>query len=119
MELHHLLHLAAVYPTSESQSQAEGSTPPVLTRAAGDFTILSETKPRDQPSSDLLRPKPVGRIFAAGMQIIFAQRRSLDFIDPSDVAVKENWAGKACLETLKSFELEVSEMGRSPRAVMF
>ncbi|KAG9050373.1 hypothetical protein FS837_005994 [Tulasnella sp. UAMH 9824] len=78
METHHLFHLAAVYP---------------------------KPQPGSAPKSETERASR-GAIYATAVQMIFAQRQSRDFITPEEVVLRENWAGKACLEALVNFHVE-------------
>ncbi|KAG8851867.1 hypothetical protein FRB96_009052 [Tulasnella sp. 330] len=86
------------------------TTPAILTREPGAYFILgahaaapSFTLPTELSESP---SRITGGIYASSVHIIFAQRTSSDFISPKDAESRERWAGKACLETLKAFDVK-------------
>ncbi|KAG8883222.1 hypothetical protein FRB98_003225 [Tulasnella sp. 332] len=113
MESHHLYHLASIYPSrlpSAPQVPSLTTTPAILTREPGAYFILgahaaapSFTLPTELSESP---SRITGGIYASSVHIIFAQRTSSDFISPKDAESRERWAGKACLETLKAFDVK-------------
>lgn len=115
MESHHLYHLASIYPsrppTAPPQAPPPVSTPAILTREAGAYSIIGAhpaaplsvlpTELSESPS------RITGGIYASSAHIIYAQRTSNDIISPEDAESRERWAGKACLEALKAFDVKV------------
>ena len=89
METFHLFHLAACWLGKKR------STPTPISNEHGDSVILQDTETQYKPliegviSSDSV-------IRAASAQVVFAARKSLDFITPEDVRQAEQWAGIVC-----------------------
>ncbi|KAG8903612.1 hypothetical protein FRC01_009070, partial [Tulasnella sp. 417] len=92
METHHLFHLAAVYPKPPSKLPWAPETETEHKAHATDPTRASR-----------------GAIYATAVQMIFAQRQSRDFITPEEVVLRENWAGRACLEALVNFDIKSAQ----------
>lgn len=109
METHHLFHLAAVYPKPPTElPPGSDSSHPVLTRPEGEISASESAPNSDTPQEKLVVERASrGAIYATAIQMIFAQRQSQDFITPEEVELRENWAGKACLEALVKFNVEV------------
>jgi len=107
METFHLFHLASVWKpiTRTTSSQGtEGAIPsqdrPVRTSVPEGQ--LSTSLP--DYSSDIVH-NPESRIRAAAVQMVYAQRNSLDVIEPQDSDRLEVWVGKAVLDCLTQVEL--------------
>ncbi|KAH8111151.1 purine and uridine phosphorylase [Phellopilus nigrolimitatus] len=113
METFHLLHLAHVWRPHLPQA---GAGPPTLPptrlpvspaispahsaqRASADQTSAAP----NSPSTKTAAPAP--RIRAAAVQMIFANRRSQEFIDPARVGALEAWSGRATLDALSAFHV--------------
>ncbi|KAG8906221.1 hypothetical protein FRB99_007367 [Tulasnella sp. 403] len=113
METHHLFHLASVYPRETDDDVGSLSSSTVLTRGAGSVEVdLSAHTNGVNVTAGIAEGHGVSKgIYATAIQMIFAQRRSQAFITPEDVVTRENWAGKACLEALQRFELQVGSSG--------
>ena len=111
METFHILHLAASWPAAGPTAQT--ATPPISEQPASLSIIEAQQLPSPQKvPTDVflaskdgkpLSPRPVIR--AASAQIIFAARKSRDFITPEQVAEIETWCGLGVLEALRTFEI--------------
>ncbi|KIO16453.1 hypothetical protein M407DRAFT_246975 [Tulasnella calospora MUT 4182] len=108
METHHLFHLAAVYPKPPSELPLKSTASrPVLTRPEGEISATGSA-PKSETEQEHSRASR-GAIYATAIQMIFAQRQSQDFITPEEVVLRENWAGKACLEALVKFNVQSTQ----------
>lgn len=84
METFHLYHLAKVYPRMPLAASAN--------KPAG-VTLHG---------SDNVRR---GGIRASGVQMVFASRKTQEFIAPGSVQKLQEWVGRACLEAITQFEI--------------
>ncbi|KAL5524211.1 hypothetical protein ACEPAF_9351 [Sanghuangporus sanghuang] len=127
METFHLLHLASVWrprhvqidsvappapPTSYPVSPS--ITPPPT---SDDFNTASNPPAATSSNNASAKTGVSGstvtttpRIRAASVQMIFAQRRSQDFITPLRVAALEEWSGRVVLEALTSFHIPAENL---------
>ena len=86
METFHLFHLAACW---KGRNRSDGSTfPPLANEPA--HSIRANGKLGDNVASS------ASAIKAASVQIVFALRKSLDFITPEEVQQAEQWGGIVC-----------------------
>jgi uridine phosphorylase len=107
METFHLFHLASVWkPITRTASPQQVQTalpsqdrPVRTTFPAGQ---LSASLP--DYSSDIVHD-PQSRIRAAAVQMVYAQRNSLDVIIPEESDKLELWVGKAVLDCLTQVEI--------------
>jgi uridine phosphorylase len=93
MESFHLLHLAACW-TGRTVVSKKDSTP--LTTGPVKAIIAQTSNPTQQPASaPLTLPNTVIR--AAALHMVFASRKSRDFITPQQVQEIERWTGEVSL----------------------
>jgi len=109
METFHLFHLASVWK------------PITRTAITGSLEVQTALPSQDRPvrtsvpegqlstsapdySSDIVH-NPAWRIRAAAVQMVYAQRNSLDVIEPGDSDKLERWVGKAVLDCLAQIDL--------------
>ncbi len=109
METHHLFHLSSVYstrvPTVIEESSSLSHT--VLIDEEAEFALACDPDLVVDAAPEFQGQQGPGVIFAGAIQMVFAERRSQKFITPEEVDDRESWAGKACLETLASFQMEI------------
>lgn len=98
MESHHLYHLAALFPRQQKKLTDFPGYPQQAT---------SSTHPGIMPGDNAAEGYR-SSITAVSAQMVFAERKSGAFITPAAVVELEEWAGKACLDTLITFPLHVS-----------
>ncbi|KAF9220370.1 purine and uridine phosphorylase [Gyrodon lividus] len=107
METYWIFHLAASWRGLSSPSPRDPSSAkdPVLPSRCSphpeDVNLLDDTdKPipeKDNAQRSLIR--------AASVQMVFASRRSQDFITPKQVSELEAWSGRAVLEALQAMNV--------------
>ncbi|OCB91137.1 purine and uridine phosphorylase [Sanghuangporus baumii] len=127
METFHLLHLASVWrprhvqidsvapPAPPTSSPVSPSITPPPT--SDDFNTASNPPAATSSNNASAKTGVSGstvtttpRIRAASVQMIFAQRRSQDFITPLRVAALEEWSGRVVLEALTSFHIPAENL---------
>ncbi|KAL5519701.1 hypothetical protein ACEPAG_1361 [Sanghuangporus baumii] len=122
METFHLLHLASVWrPRHVQVDTVAPPVPPTSLPVSPSITPppTSDDYPPAATSSNSAYTKAgvsdstvanTPRIRAASVQMIFAQRRSQDFIAPSRVAALEEWSGRVVLGALTSFHIPAENL---------
>lgn len=97
METFHLFHLAACWTGRGHASSA--ADPPLATSPVS--PSLAHAKPAAVPPADTALLRFEGTtIRAAGAHMVFASRRSRDFITPEQVNEVEAWTGQASVPFL-------------------
>ncbi|PPQ90719.1 hypothetical protein CVT25_005027 [Psilocybe cyanescens] len=108
METFHLFHLAACWHARTAVSKVV-RTP--LTTGPVTPIIAQSSNPTPQvPPAPL--PLPNSVIRAAGIHMVFASRKSQDFITPEQVQEVEDWAGQGVLNALINIDIpkDVSDL---------
>jgi len=101
METFHLFHLAACWT---GRNRSNGNTPPSLTDERSNSIAINENQAIYKPLTDNV-VSSASVIRAASAQIVFAARKSLDFITPEEVKQAEQWGGVGALSALTNFEI--------------
>ena len=114
METYHIFHLAASW--KYAADTAFPTIVPPLSTAPVSPSITSAHPPSTQ--ADIFNAKGVSneqshkvaepRIRAAAAHMVFASRRSQDFITPTQVEELEAWCGAAVLHALIHFDIPAS-----------
>jgi uridine phosphorylase len=116
METFHLFHLASVWKpiTRTTSSSSQGAQ--VQSALPSQDRPVRTTVPEGQLttslpdySSDIVHI-PESQIRAAAVQMVYAQRNSLDVIIPEDSDKLERWVGKAVLDCLSQVEVSVGDV---------
>ncbi|EJC98348.1 purine and uridine phosphorylase [Fomitiporia mediterranea MF3/22] len=115
METFHLLHLASVWRPRQHKATTNGLTvPPTKLPVTPSLSPPSSTNSSSSPTSPQVNatptPTPTARIRAAAVQMIFANRRTQDFISPTRVQELEEWSGQAVLGALTGFGIPVENL---------
>lgn len=139
METFHLLHLASVWRPRQHRATTNGLTvPPTKLPDTPSLSPPSSTNSSSSPTSPQVNgshptinnnnrtstesesesesgiatptPTPTARIRAAAVQMIFANRRTQDFISPTRVQELEEWSGQAVLGALTGFSIPVENL---------
>ena len=92
METFHLFHLAACWT---GRNHSNRNTPPSLTNESRDSIAINGNQAMYKPLTDNVVSSG-SVIRAASAQIVFAARKSLDFITPEEVKQAEQWGGVVC-----------------------
>ncbi len=92
METFHLFHLAACWTGG---NRSNGHTLPSLTNEPRDPIAINDNQAMYKPLTDNV-VSLASVIRAASAQIVFAARKSLDFITPEEVKQAEQWGGVVC-----------------------
>lgn len=95
METFHLFHLAACWTGRSHDTGA--ANPPMATSPVS--PTVAQAKPA-VPQADALLQLKSTTIRAAGAHMVFASRKSRDFITPEQVNEVEAWAGQASVSVL-------------------
>ncbi|KAF9563511.1 uridine phosphorylase [Agrocybe pediades] len=131
METFHLFHLAACWTGRtalssklESPPLSTGPVTPVIAKPSSDY-IQTEALPQTAGSAakptasaapvDPIVPNTV--IKAAAIHMVFASRKSRDFITPQQVEEAEHWAGKGVLDALVNTEIPKNRLHPSGNSV--
>ncbi|KAF8629532.1 hypothetical protein AX15_003401 [Amanita polypyramis BW_CC] len=101
METFQLFHLAACWL---GRKRLIGGAPPPVINEPADSVILQGGEPKYKPLIERVAASD-SLIRAASAQMVFAARKSLDFISPEDVQQAEQWAGVGVLNALTGFEI--------------
>ncbi|KAL5501919.1 hypothetical protein ACEPAH_9180 [Sanghuangporus vaninii] len=127
METFYLLHLASVWRPRHAHIDSVAPPPPPTSLpvspsitpppTSDDLNATSNPPAATSPNSASAKTgasdspmTTTPRIRAASVQMIFAQRRSQDFITPLRVAALEEWSGRVVLEALTSFHIPVENL---------
>ena len=92
METFHLLHLAACWTGRTVTSRLTSSGIPLTTGPVS--PVISQTPNPTQLSAPAPPSLPNTIIRAAAVQMVFASRKSRDFITPREVEELERWTGQ-------------------------
>lgn len=111
METYHLLHLALSWPTHNPRATKQTPPPissqPAVLSIADPESLSQQLSPvaveKISSAGTVLSPQPVIR--AAAAQMVFAARKSKDFIAPEQVESLEGWCAHAMLQALASFNI--------------
>jgi uridine phosphorylase len=90
METFHLFHLAACWTGRSHDTGA--ANPPMATSSVS--PSVAQANPAAVPQADALLQLKSTTIRAAGVHMVFASRKSRDFITPEQVNEVEAWAGQ-------------------------
>ncbi|KAH9475776.1 Purine nucleoside phosphorylase DeoD-type [Psilocybe cubensis] len=113
METFHLFHLAACWRARSAVSTVE-RTP--LTTGPVTPVIAQSSNPTPQiPPTPQALPNSVIR--AAGIHMVFASRKSRDFITPEQVKEVEEWTGQGVLNALVNIDIPEDQMHTSEGSV--
>jgi len=113
METFHLFHLAAcwvnrtVFTDAGSTPLTTGPVTPVIAQSSGPTHPLHRAPP----------PLPNSVIRAAGTHIVFASRKSQDFITPQQVEELENWTAQGILNALVNIDIPEARLHSSEGSV--
>ena len=106
METFHLLHLASVWnPRAPTDTGATSATIPPTRLPVVPVVSLESSARQSQAPPEISSALESSRIRAAAVQMIFANRKTQDFIEPSRVAELETWSGNLVLEALAEFPI--------------
>jgi len=105
METFHLYHLAACWGGRSATSNA---LPTPLTTGPVN-PIISQTSPT-HPIHPAPQVSPNSVIRAAAAHMVFASRKSQDFITPKQVEELENWTGQGVLNALVEIDIPKDRM---------
>lgn len=108
METFHLFHLAACW---KGRNRSNGNIPPPLANEAADSIVVNGNKGVYKPLGDNVASS-ASVINAASVQIVFASRKSLDFITPEEVQQAERWGGIVCTLDRDDFTLGLTFLYR-------
>jgi uridine phosphorylase len=98
METFHLFHLASIwYPITRTSKEPPNILPSHDHPVCTDAELLGAPAPEN--CLDTVH-SPNSRIRAASVQMVYAQRNSLDVITPEEVDKLEAWVGEAVLKCL-------------------
>ena len=89
METFHLFHLAACW---KGRNRSNGNAPPSLANEPADSVAFNDNNGVYKPLGDNVASSAYA-IRAASAQIVFAARKSQDFITPEEVKQAEQWGG--------------------------
>ncbi|KAI5115984.1 hypothetical protein M0805_004641 [Coniferiporia weirii] len=132
METFHLLHLASVWRPHKPRDETGAPTlPPTRLPVTPAISSSSISKPNGDSGrgADTSAPAfafqkveeaalaPSSRIRAAAVQMIFADRRSQDFIEPARVKALEAWSGRAVLDALSAFYIPEENLHKGSGSV--
>jgi uridine phosphorylase len=111
METFHLFHLASIwYPVTRSSEEFPDVLSSHDSPVRADADQLTVHAPGNGSETVHL---PNSRIRAASVQMVYAQRDSLDVITPGEVEELEAWVGRAVLDCL--IGVRISEGVRNVR----
>ncbi|KAF8717560.1 hypothetical protein AX14_012156 [Amanita brunnescens Koide BX004] len=99
METFHLFHLAACW---KGRNRSNGNAPPSLANEPADSVAFNDNNGVYKPLGDNVASSAYA-IRAASAQIVFAARKSQDFITPEEVKQAEQWGGAGVLSALVNF----------------
>jgi len=103
METFHLLHLAACWTGRNVASRLASSGSPLTTGPVA--PVISQTPNPTQLSPSAPPSLPNTVIRAAAVHMVFASRKSRDFIAPRQVEELEYWTGQGVLNALINIDI--------------